>query len=426
MAKTPESLDAKIVLLGEEHSGRDEMNLAGNPFALLQHDSRHAHQSVIEYEWERKLPNGKLVKASWRVSGDSELGLPGPSDELLYLVLLELTREAAQNEESGAWPQTVAFSRYDLMERLGWGKSARDYRLLRDCFTRLQAVSIRAEHAFWDARTKAPFAAVGFNIIDEYSLADEPKGRKSKTNRGLPLSSFKWSDRLHASFQSGNVRSLALSFILSLETPTARRLFRLLEVFRNAQTPPRQSFSIGLIKLRDRLGMVNLRYNSKIKERLQISHDELIARGYLESVEYTKSKDGDILVVYSFGNVKKMDENAQSLAPITRTPTGKNIVPKEKAPAKSRAKSTHKKGNNQPSEAKGVEVLPRDIRYDAMRCHSVFQALSETEREELLEIAKQSVSPIWHDRIGQPESPMSLGLWELVAQRYPERVQEEI
>ncbi len=420
MAKTPEPLDAKIVLLGEEHSGRDEMNLAGNPFALLQHDSRHAHQCVIEYEWERKLPNGKIVKASWRVSGDSELGLPGPSDELLYLVLLELTREAAENEESGAWPQIVPFSRYDLMERLGWGKGAREYRLLRDCFTRLQAVSIRAEHAFWDARTKSPFAAVGFNIIDEYSLSDEPKGRKSKDNRALPLSSFKWSDRLHASFQSGNVRSLALSFILSLETPTARRLFRLLEVFRNAQTPPRTSFSIGLLKLRDRLGMVNLRYNSKIKERLQLSHDELIARGYLERVEYVKSKEGDELVVYSFGNVKKMDDEEQQIsAPVSRTPSGKNIAPKEKTAPKSKAKVAKTK------EIK-VEAVPEveDIRYDAMRCHAVFQSLPEAEQTELLEIARLNVSPVWHDRVGMPESPMSLGLWELVAERYPERVEK--
>jgi len=419
MAKNPDKLDGKIVLLGEEHSGRDEMNLAGNPFALLQHDSRNTHQSVIEYEWERKLPNGKLVKASWRVSGDSELGLPGPSDELLYLVLLELTREAAEDDNSGLWPQIVPFSRYDLMERLGWGKGAREYRLLRDCFTRLQAVSIRAEHAFWDARTKAPFAAVGFNIIDEYSLSDEPKGRKSKDNRALPLSSFKWSDRLHASFQSGNVRSLALSFILSLETPTARRLFRLLEVFRNSQTPPRNSFSIGLLKLRDRLGMVNLRYNSKIKERLQLSHDELIARGYLESVEYLKSKEGDELVVYNFGNVQKMDEDqVQPAVPITRTPNGKNIVPKEKSAPKVRVKAANK--------TKDIEatLVVEDIRHDAMRCHAVFQSLPESEQTELLEIARLNVSPVWHDRVGVPESPMSLGLWELVAERYPERVEK--
>jgi hypothetical protein len=68
------------------------------------------------------------------------------------------------------------------------------------------------------------------------------------------------------------------------------------------------------------------------------------------------------------------------------------------------------------------EVPPTDVRADALRCYEIFQTLPESEQTELLEIARRDVSPIWHDRVGQPESPMSLGLWQLVADRYGERL----
>lgn len=75
-------------------------------------------------------------------------------------------------------------------------------------------------------------------------------------------------------------------------------------------------------------------------------------------------------------------------------------------------------------EAPIVEAIeePRDIRADAIRCHAIFKSLSESEQTELLEQAKRDVSPIWHDRLGAVDSPMSLGLWKLVAERYPKRL----
>ena len=69
---------AQLVLLGEEHSGRDEMNMAGNPFALLQAASKSS-QKVLFRDWDRTLPDGRVVKASWEVAGHPHLGLPGPA-----------------------------------------------------------------------------------------------------------------------------------------------------------------------------------------------------------------------------------------------------------------------------------------------------------------------------------------------------------
>lgn len=81
---------APTLYTSDPHSGRDEMNLAGHPFALLQSPKRQSSTSIY-YEWERTI-NERTVTASWRVETPEAYGLPGPEEELLYLVLLQLTR----------------------------------------------------------------------------------------------------------------------------------------------------------------------------------------------------------------------------------------------------------------------------------------------------------------------------------------------
>src|SRR5687767_8380787 len=73
--------------------GKDEMNIIEHPFASLwKNESREA---IIYHEWETQHPvTNQLVKAWWRVEGSPELGLPTTADERVYLVLMELTREA--------------------------------------------------------------------------------------------------------------------------------------------------------------------------------------------------------------------------------------------------------------------------------------------------------------------------------------------
>ncbi len=401
-------IDGKLVLLEGDNSGRDEMNLAGNPFALLKAASKNG-QTFIKHEWERRLPNGKLVNASWEVNGHAELGLPGPSEELLYLVLLQLTREAA--DENGVWPQTVHFSRRDILDRLGWSGNAREYDNLKNCFARLQAASIQTTYGFYDARTKSPMPFIAFNILDHVQISDETKGRNKQTS--IPFSFFKWSDVLYSSFVSGNIRSLALEFTLSLDLTISRRLFRVLEMFRHSQGTPLPTFSIGIFKLRARLGMSDYKYASKIKEKLTPAVEELIERGYLSGVEYKKSKESDEVAYFTFASIGQ----AQPETEVGRVGEEKTPI----TPKSTKAKTT-KPVRNSKTAAKDATEMLTDVRTDALKCHAIFEALSEREKRELIEIAKKDVNPIWHDRLGQPESPMSLGLWELVAARYPEKL----
>jgi len=264
-------------------AGGDEMNLVEYPFASLWGKEKPGME--IEHEWETRHPiTGKTVRASWRVTGDPKLGLPGPSDERLYLVLVQLTREA------GLESQTVHFTRHDLVKRMGWSHDQHSYRILMDVLRRLKAVTISAENAFWDARAKT-FRTVGFSVLDNYDVADERPGRKSGSKEGqavLPLSYFKWNDVIFNSMRAGYIRSLDLNFALALKGDIALRLYRYLD---KKSYDGRRTFEIELAVLCERhLGMRRSPYASKYKERLKPAHDELMERGFLNGVEYEAMK----------------------------------------------------------------------------------------------------------------------------------------
>lgn len=273
--------------------GRDEMNLAEYPFASLWKNTELGTE--ILHEWERVHPRtGKIVKAFWRVTGDPQLGLPTARDEQLYLVLMELTHEA------GMKSPTVHFTRYDLITRLGWPHNQKGYTLLREGFTRLKAVTITSQNAFWDARSRS-FRITGDGLIENFSILQEDLGRKSSRELPTPQSFFKWNDFMFDSFQAGYLKSLDLTFAQSLSSPLALRLYRYLD---KKAFKGRRCFEVELTALCERhLGMRTSPYPSKHKERLRPAHEELISRGFLQNVEYEpmKTKNGE-KVRYAFAS----------------------------------------------------------------------------------------------------------------------------
>lgn len=279
--------------------GKDEMNLVEHPFASLW--KNESSDAVILQEWETTHPiSGKKVKASWRVAGDPEHGLPTPTDERVYLVMMELSREQD-------FSQTVAFTRHDILKRLGWQDNDKHYAMLLDAFRRLKSVTISAENAFWDAERKS-FRDVGFSLIDNYDLVREKPGRKKCGEDGRPAyqpgSAFKWNDAIYRSVKNGFIRTLDLEFALSLKGSITLRLYRYLDKKSYAGTTGtrRREFEIELRLLCEtHLGMAHTRYPSTLKSRLEGAHQELQSRGFLESVTFApmKSRTGE-KVIYRF------------------------------------------------------------------------------------------------------------------------------
>ena len=280
----------KVIHANPIRLGKDEMNLIEHPFAVLW--QKEPENAVIAYEWDTRHPKtGKLLPASWMVAGHREHGLPTSTEERVYLVLLELTREA------GFQSPVVHFSRYDVIQRLGWKPTKTYYEMLKLALARLQGVTINAQNAFWNPKSNS-YRNTNFNIIDFSDINAEPPGRKNAQCE-LPLSYFKWSDILFDSFQSGYIRTLDLDFALGLKGDIALRLYRYLD---KKSYDGRAEFEIEMLGLCiEHLGMKPSPYPSKLKERLKPAHEELTAKGFLHEVSYETMKNGkDVKVCYRF------------------------------------------------------------------------------------------------------------------------------
>jgi len=270
--------------------GRDEMNLAEFPFALL--SDRHPRDlNTVSFTDTIQGEDGQVERV-WTVTGSDEFGLPLASDELVYVALMEVTKD--QNFES----RTVYVTRYDMIKRLGWPDKGQSYTRLQASLDRLLSVTIKAERAFWDNK-KRRYVDVGFHIIDDYAIYDEQPGRKARSGKKrLPYSYVAWNQVVFASFQSGYIKHLDTAFFFGLRSALSRRLYRYLDKKRYDGKPV---FRIGLRKLAfEKLGMSRNYYPSHIKQELERAHQELADTGFLRGVEYQPRPGADDVVAYRF------------------------------------------------------------------------------------------------------------------------------
>ena len=293
--------------------GRDEMNLAEFPFALLA-DRHPRGPQTISFTDTISGKDGP-VERIWTVTGSDEFGLPLASDEMVYVGLMEATRE------QGFHSRTVYVTRYSLIKRLGWPDKGESYKRVQSALDRLLGVTIKAERAFWDNR-KRRYVDVGFHIIDDYAIYDEQPGRKPQVTeaaedsaqRRLPFSYIAWNQVIFASFQSGYIKHLDTAFFFGLRSALSRRLYRYLDKKRYDGKPV---FQIGLKKLAfEKLGMSRAYYPSHIKQELARAHAELTEKGFLRDVSYQeRSGDGDDLVVYRFTDRRYLIEQEAAEPP---------------------------------------------------------------------------------------------------------------
>ena len=169
------------------------------------------------------------------ITGTHKHGLPTAMDDEVMVGLIQLTKR--RNNFTDA---KVSFSRYELIELLGWPQSGQSYRRIEEALHRWVGVVLMYENAWWDNTAKS-WVDENFHVLDNVTVYDrerrgpakgKPGRRGSKGAAGaepLPLSSFRWNEVIFRSFQSGNLKQLDLEFYLSLRLPTTKRLFRFLD-----------------------------------------------------------------------------------------------------------------------------------------------------------------------------------------------------
>jgi hypothetical protein len=199
--------------------GRDEMNLAEFPIALLT-DRVPKDQTEAIYQDEifddrtgRTLTRKLTIKAG-------SCGLTTAIDDEVVLALIQITKE-----KNGFTNRKVEFTRLELIKKLGWTYAGVNYERLATSLDRWTSVYLKYENAWRDNRTKT-WETIGFHIIESFGLHDS---RSSGEQIELIPSYVIWNEVIFDSFQAGYLKPLNYDLCISLKSSTAKRMYRFLD-----------------------------------------------------------------------------------------------------------------------------------------------------------------------------------------------------
>src|SRR3954463_16511534 len=194
------------------HNGRDEMNLAEFPITLLADRAPQGQKTLVFRDGEQTLT----------VTGSDAYGLPTAIDADVIVALIQLTKQASNFTEP-----TVSFTRYGLIQLLGWRDHGESYRRLTRSLKCWTGVTLNYEKAWWDNKAKrkvdATFHILESVIISESSPSDDDDADEHSAT------SFTWNKRFFASCRADNLKRLDLQTYFSLESSVSKRMYRFLD-----------------------------------------------------------------------------------------------------------------------------------------------------------------------------------------------------
>jgi Replication initiator protein A len=275
---------------GADHGWKDELNLAEFPIAALA-DRVPDGQTTLVFEDRLEPHDSEPIVRRLTIMGTHKHGLPTSLDDEVLVGLIQLTKR-----RNNFTDPKVPFSRYELIELLGWPQSGPSYRRIEEALLRWVGVALMYENAWWDNTAKS-WVDEHFHVLDNVTLFDRERrrgpakggkaaakparrGRKgSGEGEPLPLSSFRWNEVIFQSFQSGNLKQLDLEFYLKLRLPTTKRLFRFLD--KRFYRRDRIDFELRTLAC-EHIGLSRSYAPTELKRRLKPALEELEALGFLE------------------------------------------------------------------------------------------------------------------------------------------------
>ncbi len=271
---------------------KDELNLAEFPIAALT-DRIPNGQTTLVFEDKLERKDHPPIVRRLTIMGTAKHGLPTSTDDEILVGLIQLTKRRSNFTNA-----KVPFSRYELIELLGWPQSGASYRRIEEALHRWVGVVLMYENAWWD-NTEKSWVDENFHVLDNVTLYDrERRKRAGKNGKAaakpstskrvkkvgtegdpLPLSSFRWNEVIFESFQSGNLKQLDLEFYLKLRLPTTKRMFRFLD--KRFYRRERLDFDLKTLAC-EHIGMSRSYAPTELKRRLKPALEELEQLGFLE------------------------------------------------------------------------------------------------------------------------------------------------
>jgi hypothetical protein len=264
-------------------SSRDELNLAEFPFSLLT-DRTYRDRNSITIEREvTDAATSRTTRQAWTATGNEKNGLPTARDMDVYVALMQIAARDGVDKD-----RKIYFSRYELVKMQRRVPCQPTYEQLERSLKRLVGVTIYAEDAFFDAKTRRR-TSQAFGILDNYKLEDcsvrEARAGAKQLELRFHRSWVMLNAVLHEQLERNGVKNLDTETYFALDYPVSRRLFRFLDRVRAQDA---REYSIDLPHLARLMPLHDTRASRQLRD-LAKAHDELVGVGYLERVDQQKS-----------------------------------------------------------------------------------------------------------------------------------------
>jgi plasmid replication initiation protein len=214
----------------------------------------------------------------WRVLASPGDRMPGTFDQDVYIELMRRFEEAGSPSD-GAF----SFTLHAFLRTMGRQVDGRTYEQLRASLTRLERTTLQSENSYFEAGPNG-LATVSFTLLtsvmierrrvfERDQLALFPSVVAAEPGEARVIVS----PVVRQNIAARHVVSLNVHRYLSLPSPVARRLYRLIEV---ARAEGAATWRIGLDRLRQQLPL-SQRYPSHLQRVLQPAHQMLRASGVI-------------------------------------------------------------------------------------------------------------------------------------------------
>jgi hypothetical protein len=283
--------------LNEFQDGRDANNLAEWPLSLLS-DTVPDGLKTIEFQdtiddWK----SGKTLVRRVCITGSDKFGLPTAKDEEILLALLQLTK-IQNNFES---PE-ISFCKNEIIELLGWKNCGWSFQRIEESLHRWKGTSIHFWNAWRDHRNKLWKNSEALGVIDYVQFKDG-RSASGPDDRSRCV----WNRSLFETCQAGNLRKLDFSVFRSLSRPAAKRAFRFLG--KRFHFESELEFDLRLFAC-EKLGFSREYDTGQLKERLRPALGELEKIGFIEPVEFRKSRPKVWTIKVELGKGNRQDADS--------------------------------------------------------------------------------------------------------------------
>ena len=273
---------------------RDEMNFAEFPLAALADRVPGNVKTLVFEDRMEDSGNNEVITRRLTITASDKFGLPTAQDDEVIVGLMKLSKDGDFVNPK------VSFTRYQLIQILGWRHEGRSYDRLETSLKRWLGVTLYYDNAWRDNETKS-WVSESFHLLDNLTLYDQERRLKRLRTEGAepPLSSFTWNEVVFRSFKSNYLRAIDLSVFRQLAHAASKRMYRFLG--KRFYHRPRWEFDLVEFAC-EHIGFGRNYDIGQLKRRLQPAIEELEAIGFLEPLpvtgRYVKIGRGKWMIVF--------------------------------------------------------------------------------------------------------------------------------